>query len=117
MTVRDVCHDDGAMADMVTTDGLEDDMVKYEVWMDNGSGIWLFIDGAYAHRYANNAGGKGCLLEDIGLLQVGDDYRAWDGNDMMEFPSIYEDVTGRESWLMCRGEVYRKMGSNDCEEV
>ena len=85
--------------------------MRYEVWKDNGSGIWLFVhDGepVYAHRY--DAAMVHMLLDDVKRLHVDADTGWWDGNDLLEWSDAYEGVTERtDSTLVFDGTIYEEV--------
>jgi len=74
---------------------------KAQVIIDNGQGIHLAVleDGApvYLHRFDNIDGSTNdraqlgtCLVD---LITDGFDADEWDGNDLDEFPTAYDELT------------------------
>lgn len=74
--------------------------MKAQVFIDNGAGIHLAIlDGecaVYVHRFDNVPKGENSRAElgecIVTLITEGFDADDWDGNDLEEFPTMYDEL-------------------------
>ena len=72
-------------------------MRTIELWMDNGEGVWgFFMEGGacvYAHDYSNHIDSEYFLNDVLAFMDGPTTIDEWWGNDLDEFPTIYDEVT------------------------